>query len=66
MASIREHRERGGLSIDDVSARSGIERGALSKLECGHNPNPTLRTLARYASAVGCRLRIRLKSLGAE
>jgi hypothetical protein len=66
VASMREHRERSGLSIDDVSARSGIERGALSKLECGHNNNPTIRTLARYAGAIGCRLRVGLEALGAE
>jgi transcriptional regulator with XRE-family HTH domain len=39
-----------------VSRRCGIDRPALSRLETGHNKNPTLDTLWRYAAAVGRRL----------
>jgi len=34
----------------------GIDQPALSHLENGHNKNPTLDTLWRYAAAVGRRL----------
>lgn len=33
--------------------RCGIDRPALSRLETGHNKNPPLDTLWRYAAAVG-------------
>lgn len=56
VALLRRFREQAGLSLADVSERSGIDRGALSKLENGHNANPTVDTLGRYAAAVGRRL----------
>jgi transcriptional regulator with XRE-family HTH domain len=40
----------------DLSARGGIDQPALSRLENGHTPNPTLDTLWRYAAAAGKRL----------
>jgi hypothetical protein len=30
-----------------------MDRSALSKLETGQRPNPTVETLVRYAQAVG-------------
>jgi transcriptional regulator with XRE-family HTH domain len=44
------------LTVADVSARCGIDQPALSRLENGHNKNPTVDTLWRYAAAVGKRL----------
>jgi len=37
-----------------------MDRSALSKLESGQRPNPTLETLIRYAEAVGKRLVVSL------
>jgi ribosome-binding protein aMBF1 (putative translation factor) len=54
--ALREARERAGLSLADVTQRSGIDAPALSRLENGQNPNPTLATLSRYAHALGKRL----------
>jgi hypothetical protein len=54
--SLRRLRETAGLSLADVTARSGIDAPALSRLENGQNPNPTLATLARYARALGKRI----------
>jgi transcriptional regulator with XRE-family HTH domain len=34
----------------------GIDQPALSRLENGHNRNPTLDTLWKYAAALGKRL----------
>src|SRR3954463_14534241 len=56
LRGLKASREAAGLSPADVSARCGIDQPALSRLENGHTPNPTLDTLWRYAAAVGKRL----------
>ena len=53
---IKHDREAAGLTLAEVSRRCGIDQPALSRLENGHNKNPTLDTLWRYAAAVGRRL----------
>jgi DNA-binding XRE family transcriptional regulator len=53
---IKRSREEAGLTLAEVSRRCGIDQPALSRLENGHNKNPTLDTLWRYAAAVGRRL----------
>jgi DNA-binding XRE family transcriptional regulator len=54
--AIKRTREAAGLTLAEVSHRCGIDQPALSRLENGHNKNPTLDTLWRYAAAVGQRL----------
>ena len=54
--ALRQARERAGLSLAEVTLRSGIDAPALSRLENGQNPNPTLATLSRYAQALGKRI----------
>jgi transcriptional regulator with XRE-family HTH domain len=61
--AMKAERERQGLSLADVSLKSGITAPALSKLENGRNPNPTVNTLARYARALGKEHRL---SIGGE
>jgi DNA-binding XRE family transcriptional regulator len=56
VAEIKRAREAAGLTLAEVSRRCGIDQPALSRLENGHNKNPTLDTLWRYAAAVGRRL----------
>ena len=41
--------------------RTGMSREALSRLENHRAPNPTVRTLARYAAAVGLELHLTAK-----
>ena len=53
---IKRAREAAGLTLAEVSRRCGIDQPALSRLENGHNKNPTLDTLWRYGAAVGRRL----------
>jgi DNA-binding phage protein len=55
---LKAERERLGLSLADVSERTGIERPNLSRLENGPHANPTISTLMRYADALGKRLMI--------
>jgi len=57
---LKAARESQGLSLADLTERTGMDRSALSKLETGQRPNPTLETLARYAEAVGKRLVVSL------
>jgi transcriptional regulator with XRE-family HTH domain len=58
LASLKRERERRGFSLAEVSERSGIDKGMLSRLETGKILNPTVTTLSRYAEAVGARLEI--------
>jgi transcriptional regulator with XRE-family HTH domain len=56
LMALRQERERRGLSLGDVAERSGIDKAALSRLENGQVPNPTVNTLARYVRALGKQL----------
>jgi ribosome-binding protein aMBF1 (putative translation factor) len=53
LAAFRTERERQGLSLTDVSERTGMERSVISRLELGKIPNPTYQTLRTYARALG-------------
>jgi transcriptional regulator with XRE-family HTH domain len=49
--------------LADVSARCGIDQPALSRLENGHTPNPTLDTLWLYVVALGKRLVLTVEAM---
>lgn len=53
VARLKGERQRLGLTLSDVSDRSGLDIGLLSRLEDGKVVNPTLTTLWRYANALG-------------
>jgi transcriptional regulator with XRE-family HTH domain len=53
IAELKQERERAGLSLADVSDRTGLDKGMLSRLENGKILNPTLSTLYRVAGAMG-------------
>lgn len=55
--AIIDARKAEGLTQKELSDRSGIAQGDISKLENG-NANPSIRTLQRLATAMGKRLRI--------
>ncbi len=57
MVRLRDLRERNGLSLTDLSERTGLTRAAISRLETGWNFNPTLETLFRYTEALGVGLK---------
>ena len=58
---LKQEREWRGLSLADMLRRTGMSREALSRLENHQAPNPTIRTLARYAAAVGLELHLAAK-----
>lgn len=60
LQQLKAAREAQGLSLADLTQLTGMDRSALSKLETGQRPNPTVETLARYAEAVGKRLLVSL------
>jgi DNA-binding XRE family transcriptional regulator len=60
LKQLRAAREEKGLSLADLTDLTGMDRSALSKLETGQRPNPTVETLVRYADAVGKRLVVSL------
>jgi DNA-binding Xre family transcriptional regulator len=61
LKTLKEERQRRGLSLADVNARSGIDRGTLSKLENDEDPNVTMNTLLRYAQAIGKTVLVQLE-----
>ena len=51
--ALTRARQDAGLSLSQVAARGGLDKGTLSRLEAGQHVNPTLDTLSRYAMALG-------------
>jgi ribosome-binding protein aMBF1 (putative translation factor) len=60
LPQLKAAREAQGLSLADLTERTGMDRSAISKLESGQRANPTIDTLVRYAEAVGKRLVVTL------
>jgi hypothetical protein len=56
---LKAAREASGLTLAEVSARSGLAVESLSRLETGALTNPTWKTLGMYAKAVGRRLEVK-------
>ena len=55
--AIIDARKNAGLTQKELSERTGIAQGDLSKLENG-NANPSIRTLQRLAAAMGMTLKV--------
>ena len=55
--AIIEARKQSGLTQKELSERTGITQGDISKLERG-NANPSLSTLQRLAAGMGMTVRL--------
>lgn len=55
---IKQARLITGMSLDDLAAVSMIQKSALSRLESGKNPNPSIMTIHRIAHALGRKLSV--------
>ena len=55
--AIIDARKNAGLTQKELSERTGIAQGDISKLENG-NANPSIRTLQRLAAAMGLTLKV--------
>jgi len=54
-------RARAGLTQEEVAARMGTTQSTIARLESGKRP-PSLRTVQRYAQAVGRRAVVRIEN----
>jgi DNA-binding XRE family transcriptional regulator len=64
MAELKAERERQGLTLAQLAERSGLDKGAISKLETGRQVNPTVDTLSRIAAGLGVRIGLTLQPEG--
>jgi DNA-binding XRE family transcriptional regulator len=62
LLALKTKRRRAGLSLAQVARRARIDKAAISRLENGLQPNPTVDTLYRYAAAVGAELVWRIRA----
>lgn len=65
-----EARRRMGLTQGDVAKRMGTSIAAVSRIEAAgdrsYKPSPSILTLQRYATALGCKLVLKLEPLEGE
>ena len=52
VAILKAERQFRGLSLTEISERTGISKSAISKLENNDDANPTINTLSKYADAL--------------
>ena len=60
LEQLKTARQKRDMTLADLSELTGMDCSALSKLETGQRPNPTVETLVRYAEAVGKQLVVTL------
>jgi DNA-binding XRE family transcriptional regulator len=53
-------RARAGLTQQQVAERMGTTQSTIARMESGRRP-PSLRTVQRYAQALGCRAVVRIE-----
>lgn len=51
--TLREARRSRGWTQEQLAAESGVDQTTISRLETTSNPNPTLETAERLATALG-------------
>jgi DNA-binding XRE family transcriptional regulator len=51
-----------GMTQEEVAVRMWTTKSAVSRLESGVRTRPTLRTIERYALAVGARIEVRVRA----
>jgi DNA-binding phage protein len=56
LTTARKAREVRGLTVTEVASRMGVDHAAVSRLESGKQPNPTVNTVMRYVEAIGLRV----------
>ena len=63
LTTFLEARKAAGLTQEEIAQRMGTTKSAISRLESSLGKgriSPSLATLRRYASAVGCKLELKL------
>jgi len=64
LADIRRTRQERKLTLEEVAEKAGMDKASLSRLETGKQPNPTVDSLFRVASALGKTISLRLEGGG--
>ena len=59
---LKAARESAGITLAELSARSGLAVETLSRLETGALTNPTWKTLGVYAAALGLQPRLTVET----
>ena len=59
--ALKQLRLRVKMSLADASAKTGMDRSTISRLENGMYPNTTINTINRLAKAYGKRFTFRLE-----
>ena len=62
VADLVAARTAAGMTQQEVAARMWTTKSAVCRLESGVRTHPTLRTIERYALAVGARVEIRVRA----
>lgn len=57
-------RARAGLTQGEVAERMGTTQSVVARLESGRRA-PSMRTVQRYAKALGCRAMVRIELIAA-
>jgi DNA-binding XRE family transcriptional regulator len=66
LRQLLDARKRAGLTQEEVAARMGTTRSAISRLEGSRKHLPALTTLRRYADVLGCDVEINLVPRGSQ
>lgn len=61
LTSIRKSKK---MSQKDLSKASGLSESCISNIESGEQSSPTLRSLIRYATALGVEIYIKNENKG--
>lgn len=51
-----ELRKSKNITQQELEEKTGLSQQAISRLEIGKNVSPSLKTLLKYAEAIGCQL----------
>jgi predicted transcriptional regulator len=62
VADFLAARTAAGLTQEEVAARMSTTKSVVSRLESGRRTLPSLRTIEKYALAVGATVEIRLRA----
>jgi DNA-binding XRE family transcriptional regulator len=57
---LTEMRKRNNITQKDLEEASGLSQQAISRIEVGKDVSPSLKSLIRYADAIGCHLTLEL------
>ena len=66
LRQLKDAREAAGVTLAELSTRTGLALETLSRLETGALTNPTWKTLGVYAAALGCQPRLVLEAASQE